>query len=335
MELNISGKIDDIIKEYSLDINERSDNKDNSFDNSDFSDDYSDDDLSSEVIKNYLSTTKITPLSISAQSAKAKMTLTFDLYLLATLIAKSIKENKDDTFLILGVLYKDIHEGIIKKPKSRKKGVFPNNMAILIKSPMGTNKNINMKIFTGKIKSSISMVGCKIKEDGISAIHILEQYILKQKELFTNYSISDFKINEFETTCVISNYSIKIKDEKIKLKFNRNKLFNFLYKKYGYLFISYDPVVYVAVKIGFYFNSNKNIQNGVCDCLHNICTLYKNSKGNGNGIGECKKVTIAIFESGNIVITGGRNIFQTKSAYDYINIILINNLKYFSFIFKD
>ena len=46
--------------------------------------------------------------------------------------------------------------------------------------------------------------------------------------------------------------------------------------------------------------------------IHNNCGICKCSgichgKGCGNGDGECKGVTIAIFEKGKILITGARN----------------------------
>ena len=287
-----------------------------------------------EYRKNHNPILKITTLSISVQSAKAKMTTVFDLNILANVIAKSIikniKNEKNKKFSILGVFYKDVHEGIIKKPKPRKKGAFPNNMAVLIKSPMGTDKNIHMKIFTGKGGGSISMVGCKIKEDGFAVIKILEKYILKKPILFVNHTEQikkDFKIYKFETTMVNSNYSIGF-------KIDRNRLFNHLCKKYNFLFVSYDPAVYAAVKIGYYYNKLKDIQDGICNCPNDTCTLNKTTsgKGSGDGIGQCKKVTIAIFESGNIVITGGRNIEQANSAYDFINTIIKNDAKYFALI---
>lgn len=265
----------------------------------------------------------ITSLSVSAQSAKARMTMSFDLQKLSEIISKKIKSNKK--FPILGIFYKNIHEGIIKKPKPRKKGAFPNNMAILIKSPMGTDKIIHMKIFKN---GSISMVGCKIKEDGIAVIRILETFILKQNNLFNNlHEKSNFKITDFETTMVNSNYSIGF-------KIDRDRLFHFLQKKYNNLFSSYDPAVYAAVKIGFYYNNVKEKQNGVCTCSIGSCNLKKSTagKGTGNGEGKCKKVTIAIFESGNIVITGGRNIIQAKEAYIFINNIIKENYKEISLI---
>ena len=68
------------------------------------------------------------------------MTMVFDLNFLANLIAKSIIHNINNKnnidFPIIGVFYKEVHEGTIKKPRPNKKGAFPNNMAIIIRSPM-------------------------------------------------------------------------------------------------------------------------------------------------------------------------------------------------------
>lgn len=268
----------------------------------------------------------ITSLSVSAQSAKALMTMSFDLQVLSEIIVKSIIKyrNNKKKFSILGIFYKNVHEGIIKKPKPRKKGAFPNNMAILIKSPMGTEKIIHMKIFKN---GSISMVGCKIKEDGFAVTKILEKFILKQSILFKNKEKDKFRIIDFETTMVNSNYSVGF-------KIDRDRLFTFLQDKYNNLFSSYDPAVYAAVKIGFFYNSIKTTQDGICSCSNESCNLKKSTagKGCGNGHGKCKKVTIAIFESGNIVITGGRNINQANAAYDYINNIIRENAKDFALL---
>ena len=63
--------------------------------------------------------------------------------------------------------------------------------------------------------------------------------------------------------------------------------------------------------------------NGVCNCS-NIC----NGKGKGNGDGDCKKITIAIFNSGKIIITGGRSEPQIVESYNYIYNLLKNKEKY-------
>ena len=46
--------------------------------------------------------------------------------------------------------------------------------------------------------------------------------------------------------------------------------------------------------------------------------LYDSSNGGGNGDGDCKKVTIAVFKSGKIIITGGQNKGQLETSYRFI-----------------
>ena len=42
-------------------------------------------------------------------------------------------------------------------------------------------------------------------------------------------------------------------------------------------------------------------------------------KGCGCGDGQCKKITIAAFASGKILLTGAQNSKQLTSAYNFIN----------------
>ena len=283
-------------------------------------------DIIEEYRKNYIPPIGITPLSISVQSAKAKMTNFFNSLLLSQIIAEHINKNekRGKKSSIAGVYFKDketgeeVHAGIIKKPNPRKKGSFPNGISVLIPSPMGTGRKINLKIFKN---GSNSMTGCKIKEDGIAAVKILEQFILKQKKLFESVEKQkSFRILNFETTMVNSNYYIGF-------KLDRNRLFEIIQEFFPKIFVSYDPARYAAVKMGFYYNSNKDgpdgqdNQDGICKCPDNTSNLDKSTsgKGCGNGIGQCKKVTVAFFESGYIVITGGRNINHANITYKYVN----------------
>ena len=43
------------------------------------------------------------------------------------------------------------------------------------------------------------------------------------------------------------------------------------------------------------------------------------------GNGNCKRITIAIFQSGRILITGGRNREQISKSYNFINRVLKEN----------
>ena len=76
----------------------------------------------------------------------------------------------------------------------------------------------------------------------------------------------------------------------------------------GY-FSSYEPCTYPGVNIKYYHHPLKN-NFGICDC---------DTPCNGKGKDEtCKKITIAVFKSGKIIITGGRNKNNISVAHKFI-----------------
>ena len=86
------------------------------------------------------------------------------------------------------------------------------------------------------------------------------------------------------------------------------------------IYSSYEPCIYPGVNIKYFINNN-NHNNGICNC-ESLC----NGKGDGYGDGDCKKVTIAVFKSGKIIITGGQNKRQINESYQFIT-NFINNRK--------
>ena len=86
------------------------------------------------------------------------------------------------------------------------------------------------------------------------------------------------------------------------------------------LFTKFNPEKYRGLIVGFYWNTDKPHQDGKCRC-----TVKCNGKGVGFGNGGCKKITISIFKSGSIIITGGRLVQQIDDAYNKINSILRDN----------
>ena len=89
--------------------------------------------------------------------------------------------------------------------------------------------------------------------------------------------------------------------------------------KIGVSIISQVVLIYQGVKLEYYWNTINN-SNGICNCTINCF-----GKNSGNGNGNCKKVTIAIFESGSILITGGITFDQVNDAYKYICKIIDEN----------
>ena len=136
-------------------------------------------------------------------------------------------------------------------------------------------------------------------------------------------------------TCLIENGIIdssvcKIKDYKIVLinsdyylgfEVKRDVLHELLTLKYN-IFSSYEPCIYPGVNSKYYFNTDNEGAEFEGKCY---CDVYCDGKGNGNGNGKCKKITVSIFQSGSIIITGARNMEQIKKAHTFINNVINDN----------
>ena len=125
------------------------------------------------------------------------------------------------------------------------------------------------------------------------------------------------------STCKIKDYKIVLinSDYYLGFEIKRDVLQNLLCDEYN-IFSSYEPCIYPGVNSKYYFNHQyvNNMYEGKC-----YCDVFCNGKGSGNGNGDCKKVTIAIFQSGSIIITGARDMEQIKCAHKFINTIIDDN----------
>ena len=121
----------------------------------------------------------------------------------------------------------------------------------------------------------------------------------------------------------IINYKIVLinSDYFIGFEIKRDELHKILVNKYK-IYSSYEPCIYPGVNSKYYWNTEyKNMPfMGKCYC-NNFC----NGKGNGTDDGNCKKITISIFQSGSVIITGGRSMEQIIDAYNFINKVFTEN----------
>ena len=141
----------------------------------------------------------------------------------------------------------------------------------------------------------------------------LEEYDIS----YMAYSIEEkkeIKIGEIETVLINSDFNVNF-------KIKRNILHSIL--KDDYRIVSrFEPGIYPGVNNKYYFNKdyiNKKLK-GRC-----YCTKKCEGKGNGKGNGECKKITIAAFQSGSIIITGAREIQHIIAAKEFITNVLKDN----------
>ena len=193
-----------------------------------------------------------------------------------------------------------------KKRKNKKKKCFFNQITMHIYN----NKIINVKIFNN---GKIQMTGLKTEKQGLETINILINELKNINKTDSLIYSDQLFINDYEIVMVNTDFDIKYK---IKRELLHRDLLNMGITS------SYEPIMYPGVNMKYFYNKEfKN--NGICECLEKC-----KGKGKGCGNGNCKRITIAIFNSGKIIITGGRNFQQITESYNFINNILKNRNKY-------
>ena len=236
----------------------------------------------------------------------------------ASINLKKLAECLEINETITYVEFKNEEGNIIKGTKNKNsnkkkqsKGRFWNQITVIVTPEPGFKNNI--KIFNN---GSISMTGVKKIENGKKSVQILIDYIKKIHE--TDQDILKEQI-PIETLSMVS-FKIALinSDYNISYNVNRSVLHKILSTKYN-VSSTFDACEYPGVNIKMFWNKNNVMGNtftGKCPCSKKC-----NGKGNGDGEGQCKIVTIFVFQSGSIMITGARCIEQIYSGYHFINSI--------------
>jgi len=134
-----------------------------------------------------------------------------------------------------------------------------------------------------------------------------------------NNKIVDRIINRNMLSITRYNITLINSDFYVGFKLNRTNVYEYMLNQCG-LLCDFDPCIYQGVLIKFYWNTIKNVQDGKCNC-----TIPCNGKGVGDSNGECRKITVSVFQSGNIIITGKCCRKELHYIYNYIVKLLHEN----------
>ena len=178
-----------------------------------------------------------------------------------------------------------------RRRKKTKKKIFYNQATIHV---VHDDKIMNVKLFNNG----------KIQITGLKGIEQAPKLVQNLLEYFQDLSVLDYD-------AYLMNYKLVLINSDFDLGYgiDREKLHDEIIEQ-G-IYSSYEPCIYPGVNIKYFMNTNNF--DGIC-CCENMC----NGKGNADGDGDCKKVTIAVFKSGKVIITGGQNIDQLEKAYRFI-----------------
>lgn len=225
-------------------------------------------------------------------------------------------KNENDGLLAIKILVKELNN-ITKKQLFDiyiYKKFFKNKTIELL-----VNKLYTKNYYLVDYENYISI--CKVKNKN--------NLYIKTNNLSFSDKIKNKLINKNIIDITKYNITLINSDFYIGFKLNRSRVYNYILNEKN-LLCDYDPCIYQGVLIKFYWNNNKKIQDGRCYCKKSC-----NGKGTGNGNGECKKITVSIFQSGNIIITGKCCREELYYIYNYTIDTLLNNvddLKQISFI---
>lgn len=255
--------------------------------------------------------TAITPFKISTITATGCVNAEINLNTLFTSI--DINPHVDE-----GVLYAELgsnKKGTSKKSNIQKRKIvetskkFDNQLTLEYRMRIDTKHTIlNCKIFKN---GNVQMTGIKyVGQGSIFVDRIID--IIKHAASATP------DIGKLENT----NYLIRMIncDYKIGFPIKRDSLFKIMINDYDNM-CSFEPCIYPGVKIQYMWNKQNKYRDGICKC-NSVCV---NGKGCGDGEANCKKITIAVFQSGCVIITGAQSEDQIVETYNWINDIIISN----------
>jgi hypothetical protein len=246
----------------------------------------------------------ISPLRISTMTVTAKWGLPIQLNVLFEQLKKHLIpigyfgpgvlkfEHKGEVF---GACYKDLFTNRKATDKS-----FYNQSTIVLRQPFsGGWKELNMKLFP---IGSIQMTGVTNQEFAVKAVEWLLAFIerLPQSPFAGKAAVTDVDISLINT------------DYSLSHDVQQDTLHRLLMERYN-LFSMLEKTIYQGINTKFFYNTRNN-NTGICSCKG-----FCKGQGTGDGEGDCKRITMSIFRTGKIIITGARTMDQIEAAYVFLN----------------
>lgn len=162
---------------------------------------------------------------------------------------------------------------------------------------------VNVKVFHN---ASLQCTGINKPIVGIHALRAIKDLIGMTEDILpAQFKASSLRIEDYRTVNINSTY-------KWHNNIRQPELFKILTRTYK-LFVMFDTTHYPGVNMKYFHNAKNSVQNGRCQC-----TEPCRGKGDGDIRGFCRRVTVSIFRSGIVLITGSRNYQQLSDVYEFI-----------------
>ncbi len=214
-------------------------------------------------------------------------------------------EHKDR---VIGACARDL----LTKKKAAKKTFFNQSTLVVRKRRLedpSQFKEVNIKLFAN---GGIQMTGIT----GLEFARITLEWILPiLRALPTPISEQPLYLKQLKIQLINSDYHVNG-------NIHRDNLHQIMSSQYS-MFSSLEKLIHQGVNIKYYYNTSRMVgRPGICNC-ERPCQ----GQGEGDAPGQCKKITILAFQTGDIIVTGARKKEQLDEAYDFMNQILLRHSK--------
>lgn len=201
---------------------------------------------------------------------------------------------------------------LLTKKKAAKKTFFNQSTLVVRKRRMDDEKQfkeVNIKLFAN---GGIQMTGIT----GLEFARITLDWLLPiLSALPTKMSEQPLFIKQLKIQLINSDYHVNA-------NIHRDNLHQIMSERYS-LFSSLEKLIHQGVNIKYYYNTSRTVgRPGICNC-ERPCQ----GQGEGDDPGQCKKITILAFQTGDIIVTGARKQEQLDEAYEFMNQILLRHSK--------
>jgi TATA-box binding protein (TBP) (component of TFIID and TFIIIB) len=201
---------------------------------------------------------------------------------------------------------------LLTKKKTAKKTFFNQSTIVVRKERMdipGDFKEVNIKLFAN---GGIQMTGIT----GIEFARVTLEWLLPQlAALPIKVSLDPIHIKTLKIQLINSDYHVNA-------SIHRDNLHQIISQRYS-LFSSLEKLIHQGVNIKYYYNTSRMTgPPGIC-----MCEKPCQGQGEGDAPGECKKITILAFQTGDIIVTGARKKEQLDEAYEFMNVIFKRHSK--------
>jgi len=219
---------------------------------------------------------------------------------------------------------KSVGDTVIQDGNNKHNGiVYANSIRIESESPIekvfvNFVIEVNMFVFTSG----------KVKVAGCTSVDQIQRAMGRLMGTFDKY-ISDpigslgilpyqFTIHNIIPVMINSDF-------KNSYEIKRYELDKLMQSKY-HIISTHEPCTHPAVIVKYYCNEKYDMGDGRCHCREKYGNTYF-CKGRDDAEGGCKSVTILVFQSGKVIITGGRILKQVHGAHTFMKKVFEDNKK--------